>query len=130
PVVPDLVFGDNLRAQDYAALVFVGKETDELVADPDVRRLTEEFLLHDKIVSALCVGQKVLVDLGYLRGRAVACNPLLKTAGAYEGAGVRLKFVDVHLDGPFLTGRLPSAAPAFTAALLDELRKREGDARR
>jgi putative intracellular protease/amidase len=130
PLVPDLVLGDEIHAQDYAAIVFVGKETDELVAHPDVRRLVEEFLLHDKVIGALCMGQKLLVDLDYLRGRAVASNPLLKDKGVYEGAGARLKEVDVLLDGPFLTGKLSPAAPAFTAALLEELRKRESDPRR
>lgn len=62
PVTPDFALSAETKAEDYAALIFVGATAPELCSGPagrHVKRLLTEFQAAKKPIAALCAGQHV-----------------------------------------------------------------------
>ena len=120
PVVPDLALSDNVKAEDYAAIIFVGGKAPEFCTGPaarHVKRLLDEFQQDKKPICAICAGQHVPAFYGLFgSGRTVAGGQFVnnhphfaRTAATRQGSGV----VDDQLRG---RSRLITAATAWDGA--------------
>jgi len=74
--IADVVLDDNVRAQDYGAIVFTGYTIDPYLPHAshgnEVRRLLDEAKQSGRLLTAVCRGQMVLLLHGELRGKRVA----------------------------------------------------------
>lgn len=82
PVIPNLALADDVKAEDYAAIIFVGGSAPELctgTAARHVKRLLDEFKRQNKPVCAICAGQDVPAFHGlFSSNRIVAGGPHVK----------------------------------------------------
>jgi serine/threonine protein kinase/putative intracellular protease/amidase len=131
-VTPNMVLNQDVRAADYAALVFVGGLVSELKDDPhpgaaQTRRLIDEMIASKKYVAALCWGQRILAAKpGAVQGKQVAGNHArIKADVLREYANCGAIWVDqsVVVDGYLITGAEPKDAAAFARTLLQCLNK-------
>lgn len=128
---PDFLLDEHLTADQFDAVVFVGKDVREFFDDSAtaqrVRALIAESFEKHKIVAAICVGQAVLKKHGFLEGHTVARN-LQMTQGNNYGS---TQTVDrpVVVEGNLITGRGPDDAAAFADAVLVALKNCVTDSR-
>ncbi len=126
PVVPDVLLQDA-RAADYDAVVCVGWEVGDLMADTpggrQAARLLGEMLRADKYVAGLCGGRRVLGEAGVLDGREAAGGGWLPPARRAV-LGLREVSRPVVVSGHVITGRSPEDAVAFTRTLLECLKRK------
>ena len=80
-VAPDRIVDESLSAEEFGAIIFAGKSTEEYrhggTAAQQARRLILNFLDEDKIVSSICLGREVLDGQGFSANRRVAKCPHL-----------------------------------------------------
>lgn len=122
--VPDVRLGPEVRAADYDAIVFIGYGSREFLpggaAGDDAKRLLNEFQMQKKIVASLCAGQRILAQLGALRGKRVApCESVRPDEIKVEG-GVRTDS-QVVSDGLVITAASPQDAREFVQAIRKSL---------
>jgi eukaryotic-like serine/threonine-protein kinase len=75
-IVPDLLLDQNVRADDYGAVIFAGYATEDFhpegSAGQQTRRILREFRDKGRIISSICVGLRVLEAHELLDGKDVA----------------------------------------------------------
>jgi serine/threonine-protein kinase len=128
PALPvDLLLGEALP-KDYAAIIFSGAyPSDALdhVHDRDhaeaTRNVIDEFLAAGKPVASICMGSRVLADLGFLQGRAAARCPYQPKTAEYE-AKARWTDRPVQSDGLLVTGKDQDTAKSLLLELRTKLR--------
>jgi putative intracellular protease/amidase len=123
----DVVLGEQVRARDYAALVFAGVGVEEYCRDTlpqcrQVRRLIAEMQQAERPVAALCAGQLVLAAAGTLQGKRVALNDKVPNFFPSHGA-ISDRSAGAVVDGNLITGARPEDAPTFAAKLLERLQR-------
>jgi serine/threonine-protein kinase len=132
PLQPDFLLNDRVRAADYDAIVFVGQDSRPFTdlsteAGRQTKRLLAEMQAQDKHITAICTGQYVLWQHGYLQGRRVAgshfTSDMIKSdhegsQKAYHAVAVRQAVV---VDGKLITAFGPQAAAEFGRTLVREL---------
>lgn len=123
---------EQVRMADFAAVVFVGKETrpyaDSGHAAPQIKRLLAEAQSTNKLVTAICTGQYVLWRHGVLRGVRIAGSPYTKDMANQSDAGESSYLAHavrqpVVVSGRIITGSGPEAAIEFGNTLVAQLRK-------
>lgn len=106
PVTPDFALSDATKAEDYAALIFVGATAPELCSGPagrHVQRLLTEFQTAKKPIAALCAGQHVPAYHGIYAtgtkvsgGQYVNDHPDFRKCAAQRIASERVVVDPVH----------------------------------
>jgi eukaryotic-like serine/threonine-protein kinase len=134
-VKPDYSTLDQLRGANYDAIVFVGEDPVpyanlQLPSSRQAGRLLKEMQQADKYITAICKGQYILLQHGYLTGKRKAFskyvgeglkrNPREEKAQNYF-QGAEWKQVVVH--DKLITGSGPEAAQEFGQTLAAELKK-------
>lgn len=125
--MPDLALDHTIDAADYGAIVFVGLATEEYhpgsaMGDLTGRLLTD-FEHEQRLVTAICGGQKALAAHGLLTGKRVARSEY--AWAAYDAAGAIPRESRVERDGRIITAAADTDAAAFAASIaaaLDETR--------
>ena len=127
PLPVDLLLSEA-RAQDYSVIVFSGaypSESLEHVGDPDyaqaARKVIDDFLAAKKPVASICMGSRVLADLGFLAGRRAARCPYQPKTAEYE-AKARWTDQPVESDGLLVTGKDQRTADLLLQELRGKLR--------
>jgi serine/threonine protein kinase len=113
-VVPDRVLDKGLYANEFGAIIFAGKSTNEYrgggVAAAEAHRVIREFLGQNKIVSSICVGREVLDNQGFLTNRNFAkCPHLGEPLPNVAGRVVK--------DGQFITASTDAEAKRLLEAI-------------
>ena len=127
PVQPQVVLNERLDASAFDAVIFSGYDTREFqpqgAAGPATQKLIGSLLADNKPVSAICVGQEVILSHGLLRNKSAAANAYLNNEiRVLSGA----HFVDEPYvqEGKLLMGRGSPDAEAFATQLMKLVRAR------
>jgi protease I len=102
---------DNIRAEDYDALVIPGGRAPEYIRlNPRVLEIVRYFSSAQKPIAAICHGAQVLAAAGVLQGKTCSCYPAVSPDVAAAGG----KFADIAMTDAVTEGNLVSA-PAWPA---------------
>ncbi len=116
---PDLLIDSPIDAADYGAIVFVGLRTEEY--HPGSRtgditaRLLSDFRQKERLITAICGGQKALAVHGFFSGKRVAQSPY--AAHTYRAAGALPQRSRIERDGRLITAAADTDAAAFGKAI-------------
>ena len=118
----DMKIADS-RCEDFDALVIPGGQMnpDTLRIDADAMRVVGEFVRSGKPVAAICHGPWLLVQADAVKGRQVTSWKSVRKD--LENAGAIWVDRDVVSDTGIVTSRSPADLPAFTAKIVEEIRK-------
>lgn len=116
----------EIHADDFDAAVFTGFATTEYMGPADsrerVKRLVEQWIESKKVVAAIGIGERPLVELGVMRGRRAA-RPSEKVFSVFDRAD-RANLPNwaggwayVVEDGPVITASGPGHATEFANAI-------------
>lgn len=117
--MPDIVLDRSIRAAEYGAIVFVGLGTEEYHPGTPlggvVERLLKDFQSQQRLITAICGGQKALAVHGHLKGKKIARSEY--AAHTYADAGAILQETRVEHDGRVITAAADTDAVGFAAAI-------------
>lgn len=117
--LPDCLL-DDINAGTLDLLVLPGGQpgTDNLRADPRIRRIVETLRQHGKPVAAICAAPGILAGYGLLDGRHATSHPV-----ARDEVAARAKFCEdrVVVDGDIITSRAAGTAMEFAFRLVEIL---------
>ena len=114
---------DDLRAEDYDALVIPGGRAPEyLRLNPRVLEIVRHFAAADKPIAAICHAAQLLAAAGVLAGKSCSCYPAVgpevtAAGGKYEAIGIDEAFTS----GKLVTAPAWPAHPAWLAQFLKVL---------
>ena len=108
---------DDVKAADYAAVVFVGGDgMEKLMDNRELRKLAKAAVKQDRVVAAICIGPAVLAKAGVLQGKRA-------TVWASEGDQTAVEILRdngaqyvpevVVIDGNIITARDVNASRKF-----------------
>ncbi len=111
---------DDVRAQDYDALVIPGGRAPEyLRLNPRVLEIVQDFARAKKPIAAICHGAQILAAAKVIQGRRIsaypACAPEVELAGATYAS---INVDDAVTDGNFVTAPAWPAHPTWLAQFL------------
>ncbi|MFZ1743943.1 MAG: type 1 glutamine amidotransferase domain-containing protein [Pontixanthobacter sp.] len=113
---------DDVSVGDFDALLLPGGQM-----NPDILRMNSKAidivrLFHSsgKPVAAICHAPWLLAEADILKGKTVTAWPSIRTDLANAGANVVDQ--EVAEDGNLITSRMPDDIPAFTSALIAQLK--------
>ena len=114
---------DDVRAQDYDALVIPGGRSPEyLRLNPRVLEIVQEFARAKKPIAAICHGAQILAAAKVIQGKRIsaypACAPEVELAGATYAS---INVDDAVTDGNFVTAPAWPAHPTWLAQFLTVL---------
>lgn len=117
-VIPDTVI-DEISADDFDMIVLPGGQpgSDNLNADPRVRKLIGDFSAKGKLTGAICAAPYVLANAGVLRGKRATSYPTYKD----RLGGAIYEEKSVVADGTVLTSRGAGTALCFGLAIVEKL---------
>ncbi|VVT19625.1 type 1 glutamine amidotransferase domain-containing protein [Erythrobacter sp. EC-HK427] len=114
---------EEAKAADFDALVLPGGQI-----NPDILRMNEkaialvrDFDAAGKPIAAICHAPWLLIEAGIVEGMTVTSWPSVRTDLRNAGGNVVDK--EVAVDGNLITSRNPDDIPAFTDALIAQLRE-------
>lgn len=123
PVNVDLNL-DEVEAADYDALLLPGGQI-----NPDILRmnakavsLVRDFNSAGKPIAAICHAPWMLVEAGIVNGKTVTSWPSVRTD--LRNAGGNVIDSEAAIDGNIITARNPDDIPAFTDALIAQLKEK------
>ncbi|MDW3215867.1 MAG: type 1 glutamine amidotransferase domain-containing protein [Ilumatobacteraceae bacterium] len=106
---------------DYAALVIPGGfSPDHLRTDDDIVEFVKRMAARDVPVAAVCHAPSLLIEAELVNGRTMTSWPSIRTDLRNAGADVVDR--EVVVDGRFISSRNPDDLPAFSAAIIEQLR--------
>jgi protease I len=112
----------DISAKDYDALVIPGGYSpDHLRMDLAAVRFTRAMALSNKPVAAVCHAPWMLIEADVADDRMVTSWPSVRTD--LLNAGARWVDREVVVDGNIITSRKPDDLPAFSDAILRQLRE-------
>lgn len=119
--VPVTTLAADADPDDYSALVIPGGfSPDHLRTDDDVVEFVRRMAARDVPVAAVCHGPSLLIEAGLVDGRTMTSWPSIRTD--LSNAGATVVDEEVVVDGRFISSRNPDDLPAFSTAILDQLR--------
>ena len=125
-LIPDIALSENIRASDYAAVLFIGYSLQELCEGPgrtQAARLIYEFQNQQKPISALCGGQHILASHGLLNANTrVAGGQYANTHPEFASSPAQKAGEGVVTDGKLITGSGAQDGAALTRTLLRAIR--------
>ena len=114
---------DEVSADDYGALMLPGGQI-----NPDVLRMNEtvvglvrEFNSANKPIAAICHAPWLLAEAGIIDGRTVTGWPSIRTD--LKNAGAKVVDSEAAVDGNLITSRNPDDIPAFSDALIAQVKE-------
>lgn len=118
-VNPDILI-DDIRAEDYDAIIFVGGAgAQEYWDDQVAHNLAVEAVKQNKVLAAICIAPIILANAGLLKGKKATVwsseIKRLKAQGAVYTAEA------VVADGKIITANGPTAASLFADKILEAL---------
>jgi protease I len=119
-VKPDILI-DNIKPQEYDAIIFVGGSgSSEYWDSPIAHRILREANGQGKIIGSICIAPVTLANAGILKDKRATCwfseGEKLKAKGAiYTGR-------DLEVDGNIITASGPSVAKEFGEKILEKLK--------
>ena len=126
PVDVDLTLAEA-EATEFDALVLPGGQI-----NPDIMRMEEkavqlvqDFNTAGKPIAAICHAPWMLVEADIVKGRTVTSWPSVRTDLANAGGNVVDE--EAAVDGNLITSRNPDDIPAFTNALIEQLKAKLAD---
>ncbi|MDD5131879.1 MAG: DJ-1/PfpI family protein [bacterium] len=120
-VEPDILLRDS-RAEDYAAVIFVGGSgSRDYFNDPDALALARRAKEQNKILASICSATGILAQAGVITGKKVTSFPA--EAEMIEKNGAHYTGKDIEIDGCLVTANGPAAAAAFGQAIRKMLLK-------
>lgn len=112
----------DVKPEDFDALYIPGGfSPDQLRADQRFVDFTKDFLMTNKLISALCHGPQLMIQTGLVHGRTMTAYLTVQPDLYYAGARVEDK--PVVVDGNLITSREPKDIPAFNQTLVGALAK-------
>ena len=124
PAITVDVLLNDVNPDDYDAVVIAGGDVSEFIDDgssvTEIRKLIDRLLSAERVVGAVCVGQEVLANGGFLCGRRAAYNQLVSDRQPRSG----VKWVHtgvVTSTNNIVTADDPDKAEAFVQALIHGL---------
>ena len=90
----------DLSCYDCVILPGGGTGTKNLLGCEFLKAYLDDFVLHNKVVAAICAAPSVLGKLGYLENKKFTCF-----AGFNHGFGGKFTGAEVEIDGNIITGR-------------------------
>lgn len=106
---------------DYVALVIPGGfSPDHLRTDDDIVEFVKRMAARDVPVAAVCHAPSLLIEAELVNGRTMTSWPSIRTDLRNAGADVVDR--EVVVDGRFISSRNPDDLPAFSAAIIEQLR--------
>ena len=116
---------DGLSPDNFAALLIPGGHSpDTLRTDAGVVGFVRRFARTGRPIAAVCHGPQLLIEAGLVRDRTLTSWPSVRTD--LLNAGARWEDREVVVDGSLITSRNPDDLPAFSSALLAQLRTGSG----
>ena len=117
----------DANPDDYAAIVFCGFKTDEYVNRPGanaVKQLLERMQKQGRTVTAICLGERVLITHGALNGKSAARSSALahEFPGLANEPSVQFELKGVVESGNVITAGGPENATEFAEAILKALK--------
>lgn len=113
---------------DFDTIIFTGahpSESLEHVRDPiyadAARKIIKGFEAQEKPIASICMGSRVLADLGFLKDRDAARCPYQPTGDDYQ-AKAHWKDQAVASDGLFVTAKDQDAAKLLVLKIVDKLK--------
>lgn len=112
---------DAVNADALDMIVLPGGQpgTDNLRADPRIRRILENIQSRNGRVAAICAAPGILAAFGVLDGRAATSHPVVRDEVTARAA--RYSEERVVVDGPVVTSRAPGTAMEFAFKLVELL---------
>lgn len=118
---PEVLY-DQIKVQDYDAVVFVGGSgATEYWNDPTAHTIAQECLENGKILGAICIAPATLANAGVLTGKKATVWS--SEIGQLKAKGVNYTGADVQEDGQIITADGPTSATKFGDALVKALSK-------
>jgi protease I len=123
----DVVLAPDMDLSPYSAIVFCGKQSFEYTrtgpGTAAARAVIERMQKDGKVIAAICFGQAVLADHGYLKGRSAAFQMAVRDNCPNAGANwdYRRKVVT---DGKLVTAAHSENADEFAETLLAVMREK------
>ncbi len=118
--IPDCAL-DDVNAGDFDMIVLPGGQpgTNNLRADPRIRRIIENIQQRNGRIAAICAAPGILAAYGVLEGRAATSHPVARDEVAARAA--RYSEERVVVDGPVVTSRSAGTAMEFAFKLVEVL---------
>lgn len=111
----------EVDAGEFDALVIPGGYSpDKIRTDDGMVALVRQMFDAGKPVAAVCHAPWLLAEAGVARGRTVTSWPSIRTD--LRNAGAKVVDREVVVDDNVITSRNPDDLPAFSDALLDQLK--------
>ena len=119
----DLAF-DETKAEEYDAILLPGGpiNSDRIRNMPGAQKLVQDANRLGLPIAVICHGGWLLVSAGLVNGRTMTSWPTLE--GDIRSAGGTWVDQEVVKDGNLISSRNPGDVPAFSNALIDELKQR------
>jgi len=115
--IPDKVLDDSLSADDYDGIIFAGADTRPFhpggMLGQEARLLMSDFKKQNKILSAICAGQRVLALYGALARKEVAKCDFVDATFGDTSSVMWNPNVPAITDGQIITARRDRDAPAL-----------------
>ncbi len=112
---------DDADPADYVALVIPGGfSPDRLRTDDRVVTFVKQMAERGVPIAAVCHAPSLLIEAGLVTGRTMTSWPSIRTD--LRNAGANVVDDEVVIDGQYITARNPDDLPAFSAAILEQLR--------
>lgn len=107
----------DMDTSKYDALVIPGgtEGVENLLRNPNVIKLVQNYAAAGKIVAAICVGPKVLAQAGVLKDKRATIFP------GYEKFLERPRPDKVVVDGNIITSQGPGTAVEFALKIVEQL---------
>lgn len=113
----------SANVADYELLYIPGgKAPAELRKNEEALILTQQFVMQEKPVAAICHGPQILAAADVIKGRKIAAWPEVEPE--IQSAGATYLNQETIVDGPFITARWPGDLPAHLLRVLDVLGQR------
>lgn len=120
----DKTVDDVSSCDEFDALLLPGGQM-----NPDILRMNEravaivkEFAMAKKPIAAICHAPWMLIEADLVKGKTVTSWPSLRKD--LENAGANVVDKEVAEDGIFITSRKPDDIPAFSDALISQIKAR------
>lgn len=117
---------DGLNPDAYHLLIIPGgKAPEELKKCEAAVDFVRVFASQGKTIAAICHGPQLLAAAGVIEGATLSGYPEIRSE--IEAAGAAYAAKDALVSGQFITGRWPADLPAFTKAVMEQLKVQAGE---
>ncbi len=111
---------DTVNGGDFDLIVLPGGQpgTNNLGSDPRVKKILDDAMSNDRLVSAICAAPSVLSSYGYIKGKKATSHPSVRD----KMGDVDYSEARVVVDGNWVTSRSPGTAMEFAFQLVELLK--------